>query len=453
MKLFKIVLLVALIAGLFVSAPIDKARAAIAYETCFQVQNLDVTDGTLLIQYFPQDANQAPISPATSPTISASGSYTACPITPSSGFNGSAVISSDVPIAAIVNVTGGGWGKYDASYDGFSTGALTVNLPLLFKNSYQYNTWFNIQNAGGSSTAHVKLTYSTGLEVNYTIEPNRAITVKQVDEAGLGNGVFAATVTSDQPIVVAAMEEGPTMLFGYDGFPDASLFPVMPLVQENHYGYTSGVQLQNTGTVPTTVTVNYIPSLAGTACSETQTIQPAASATFALNAFAANDTAPTTNTCANGSTFVGSAVVSGNTGSVGLVGIVNQHNFAAKKGAAYGTINPDNATDTVVLPLIMDRNYGFFTGFNIVNVGTAATTVDCTFSNSTYDFAAVTLAPGQAVTAVQGLAAGQTNLGAGYVGSAICKASDPTHKIASIVNELQGASTGDSFLVYEGFSK
>ena len=55
-----------------------------------------------------------------------------------------------------------------------------------------------------------------------------------------------------------------------------------------------------------------------------------------------------------------------------LVAIVNQLNPAGNKGAAYNAFNPTSGTERVVFPLVMDRNYGYFTGMNIVNVGSGS---------------------------------------------------------------------------------
>ena len=104
-----------------------------------------------------------------------------------------------------------------------------------------------------------------------TVGVNQAKTFDQSAE-NHSQTVFAAKLTSDQPIVVTVMEVCPTMLFGYNGFTTSVPNPVMPLVQANNYGYTSGVQIQNTGTQSTNVTVSYTPSAAGTACTETKSI-------------------------------------------------------------------------------------------------------------------------------------------------------------------------------------
>jgi hypothetical protein len=414
---------------------------ALSYTSCFQVQNLTSTVANITVSYY-QQGNATPTD--VSDTVPASGSKTYCPLSAvSAGFNGSVVISSDQAVAAVANVTGGNWASFDASYAGFSAGAQTVSIPLLMKGNYGYNTWFNVQNAGGAE-ATVQVNYSDGTSQTKTIQPNLAVTFDQATETHSA-AVFAATITSDQPVVAAVVEVGPTMLFAYDGFTAASPNPVMPLVQANNWGYTTGIQIQNAGGSPTTVTVTFTPSLSGTACTQTKSIAVGASETFALNAWAGSD-ANSDNTCVNGETFVGSASVTSNSASQNLVGIVNQHNFTNNKGAAYGTFNSGAATAKVVMPLITDRNYGYFTGFNIQNVGTQATTVACTFSNSAVT-AGATIQPGGAFTDIQ-----LNKLGNPYVGSATCLATGGDAKIVGVVNYLSSSGSTDTFMVYEAFN-
>jgi hypothetical protein len=449
MKLFNLAIGLLLLTAMAL-APTGSAMAAPAsYSSCFQLQNLDATDAIITISFYAQ-GSATPTD--VSDTVSASGSKTYCPLTAvAAGFNGSVVISSTTKLAAIANVTGGSpvWSGYDASYAGFAAGATTVSIPLLMANNYGFNTWFNVQNAGGSGSAAVHVAYSDGTTHNETIGVNQAKTFDQAAETHSAT-VFAATVTSDQPIVVAVMEVGSAstpMLFGYNGFTNiTTTAPLMPLLMANNYGYTTGIQIQNAGGSSTNVTVAYKHSLSGTDCTETHSIAAGASTTFALHAWDGTDAA--NNTCINGETFIGSATVSVNSASMGLVAIVNQQNFSSKKGAAYGSFDATGATATVVFPLIMDRNYGYFTGFNVMNAGTNDATVSCTFTGSGVTVGPTLLAPGQALTHTQ-----LNQIANNYVGAATCTATGTTPKIVGVVNQLLNTGTADTFLVYEGVNK
>ncbi len=438
MKRLHLVLAISLLVALAI--PLT-ASAQIVYNSGFQVKNLDESNSaTIQITFYNQDGS---VAARVDDTVAAGGSNTYFPLDAvSEGFNGSVVISSDRDIRAITNVLGNGL-DYGASYGGFTAGAGTVYVPLLMKANSGYNTWFNVQNAGSAATT-VSVTYSDSVTASCSnLEPGAACTLDQSTEAHAAGWVGSATVTASEPIVVTVMEVGPTTLFAYGGFASGSTDVAMPLINANNSGYVTGVQIMNVGSSSTSVTVSYTPSTAGTACSETKTVPAGESATFALQAFA---TTVSGENCANGVKFVGSASVSANSANQDLVAIVNQLNTGANKGAAYEGFDPTGATNSVVMPLIMDRNSNYFTGFSVLNVGSAQTTVNCTFTGSTHTESA-TLDPGGAMTPLQNGVIADS-----YVGSATCTAG-AGGEIVGIVNELNTVLTGDAFLVYDAFNQ
>jgi hypothetical protein len=434
MKLTRILIGIALLAVL--ALPTAGSFAQIAtYSSCFQVQNLEGQLATIVITFYARAGG----TPTTvNDTINANSSKTYCPLPVAAGFDGSVVISSDREVAAITNVFSTDGLDYYASYTGFQAGSGTALLPLLMKGNFGFNTWFHVQNTGTANT-NVTVTYSDGAAAAAcnNLEPGRACKFDQASEPHAAGWVGSATVTASggQSIAVTVMEVGPTTLFSYDGFTGGANNPVMPLINANNFGYITGIQIFNSGSAATDVTVSYTPSSAGSACTETQNVPAGQSRTFALQAFSAGG-------ACGAQTFVGSGRVSANSASQPLAAIVNQLNQSANKGAAYNAFNPASGTSMVVMPLIMDRNFGYFTGFSVTNVGSAATTVTCTFTNSSRTVSG-TLQPGQALTDVQ-----LNQLANGYVGSATCTA--PGGQIVGIVNELATSGAGDAFLVYEG---
>jgi hypothetical protein len=438
MKKLKFALVIALLMTLAI--PMVASGQSIVYTAGIQIQNLDTSNpANITVTYYNQDGSTAA---TVNDTITAGGSKTYYPLSAvSDGFNGSVVISSDREIRAIGNILGNGL-AYGASYGGFTAGATTVYVPLLMKENAGFNTWFNVQNTGSDPT-NVTVTYSDGVTASCSnLQPGAACTLDQASEAHSTRWVGSAEVTASQPVAVTAMEVGPTTLFAYTGFTGGSPDVVMPLVNANNAGYITGIQIMNQGDASTTVTVGYTPSVAGTACAETQTIPAKQSKTFALQCFANGANC----TCTPGAKFVGSAQVTTNSANQNLVAIVNQLNTGANKGAAYEGFDPNNATNTVVMPLIMDRNSNFFTGFSVVNAGDSATTVNCTFSGTSYTVSA-SLDSGKAMTEIQN---GQ--IASSYVGSATCTAGSGG-KIVGIVNELNSVASGDVFLVYSAFNK
>ena len=138
--------------------------------------------------------------------------------------------------------------------------------------------------------------------------------------------------------------------------------------------------------------------------------------------------------------------VTGSGKSSTMAAIVNQINATNHTSSAYSGFSPAGGTASVSLPLIMDRNFGYFTGIAVANVGSSATNINCTFTGTDYVVSQNNVAPGAALTDVQ-----LNKIANGYVGSATCTASGGDAKIAAIVNELaSGAPTDDKLLTYNG---
>jgi hypothetical protein len=410
------------------------AAGKFSYNVGIQIQNLSGSEASTTLDYYNQDGTSAGSFPL---SIAANDAETVFPIHAASGFNGSVVVSSNQPVAAISNVLGDG-GDAAAAYEGANSGGTTVLLPLLMQDNAGFDTWYNVQNVG-STDATVNVSYSDGSSAGpVVIKPGAAQTFDQSAETHT-LAVFSAVITSDQPIVAAVIEENNKTMFAYSGFNAGSTAPVMPLINANNSGFITGVQIQNAGASDTDVTVSYT-AVTGTDCSETQNVGAGESKTFTLAAFASGANGD----CIAGATFVGSATVTGNTNSQPLVTIVNQ--LGGKKGEAYSGFDPASASDTVVLPLIMDRNAGYFTGFNIVNAGASQTDISCTFTGTAYTASLSNADPGDALNDLQ-----LDSIADSYVGAATCTATGGDALILGVVNEL-GPGAKDVFLVYNGIN-
>lgn len=440
-----------LIAALATMAMVSSVAAApSSYNTGFQVANLSSNEAAIVVSYVNQDGTTAT---TVSDTISANASKTYFPIAADAGFNGSVVISSNEQVAAIANVLGDGF-AFGASYESFSGGAAEVNLPLIFANLGDFNTWFNVQNAAAPGGADVTVTVSyagqPSCNQTETIAAGAAATFDQSQHSCLpANYVGAATITAAGGNVVATvMQTSNATLLAYNGFTSGSMMPVMPLAAAANGGFYTGIQLQNTGDTATSVTVDYTPSLAGDACSQTANIDPGASATFAINS-------GTDCLGLGASTFIGSAAVTANSASQPLVGIVNQLLYVGDatpgdKGSSYNAIDTAVATGSVTFPLIMQNNSGFFTGFSVFNTGGSSADVTCTFSANT--LAGQTFVPAdvsETVASGAALATVQNTSSDSYVGSATCSAAGGA--LVGVANELLPGS-GDTFFTYGGFN-
>lgn len=425
------------------------AQYKYSYLTTINVQNLSGSQNTVQFTYYHgTGSNGTPGTQAYQTVITMLGNefkaLTTLPVP--AGFRGSVVLSSSQPLAAVSNISGNN-SVANASYVGSSAGATSVSIPLLMKSNYGYDTWFSVQNAGsGDATVNVK--YSDGTTASKVIKQGASEVFNQALESHAPK-TFSGVVTSNQPVVVTVVEESSTVLFAYNGFTDTSTTPVMPLINENNYGYTSSITLFNSGGAATNVTVSYTPSVAGAACTETQTIPAGKSMTFVTNAFTSTGT-PVTTTCVKGTRFIGSAAVTKNSASQPLVAVVNQHKLPTT-GEAYGAFAPAKATPKVVFPLLMERNYGWFTSINIMNVGTTTVDIHCDLTNTSVKINRPGIKPGTMINEEQ-----LNKIADKWLGSGTCYAYKPgtttidtSAKLVGVVNELLNGSN-DTFMVYEG---
>lgn len=451
-------LMFVIIAALMVFAvPIVSGQGGLSYNASVQVQNLSETDtANIIIEYYNQDGS---LDTQFMDSIPPGKNKAYFPIQVSTGFNGSAVISSDQKVAAIVNIVANNF-AFGEAYNGFSSGSETASLPLIMKGNSGFNTWFNVQNTG-SSAVDIEIAYAgTACTEIGNIAPGAAMTFDQETNTCLPSPYIGAAVVTAQAggsIVATGLQVGPTTLFAYNGFTGGSTDIIMPLVNANNSGFITGIQVQNADTLSTDVTLAYEPALeggkpAGAPCTETKTIPAGESRTFALYAFTfSGDPQPGTTNCVRGSRFVGSASISSNSASQELVSVVNQLNISANKGSAYNGFDPAVGTEMVVMPLIMDRNSGYFTGINVVNVSSTATTVDCTYTSSngsvSKTFTSDSIGLGESFNHLQ-----LSFLANGFVGSGICEANTAGAKLIGVVNELGSAASLDQLFSYEAIN-
>jgi hypothetical protein len=280
-----------------------------------------------------------------------------------------------------------------------------------------------------------------------TVQPGAAATFDQRGMTALGSKfVGSAVVTSSQPVVATVMqvgEGGAKILMGYNGFTAGSTTANLPLIMANNSGFFTGYQVQNVGTASTTVTIKYGQNIAGTfaPADDTVTLAPNASATFIQSGGKWA-----------GKKFVGSATV---TSSQPVVAIVNQVGAAAASvGTAYNGFDPGKSTNKVSAPLIMANNASYFTGIQVMNVGTAATKITVDYGTNlagTYNppNETATIQPGNSYNSIQNDGAWTGNK---YIGSATVTTGTAGDKIVMIVNQIWPAAPGDQFMSYDGFN-
>ena len=228
-------------------------------------------------------------------------------------------------------------GSEIASYDGFSAGAHTAYIPMLFRGAYggTYNAAFYIQNVD-AGTANITISYydSTG-----------ALTCSSVDtittQASKGywlpgtcvpaNWVGGAVVTSDKNIVAIGRPHIGAEVMTYSGFSSGSLTSYIPMLFRAAYGgtYNAAFYVQNVGAASANLTIKYYDSTGALTCTATDTVAKLASKGYWL---------PGTCVPAN---WVGGAVIT-STEPIVTVGrphigtqITTYNGFSAGSGTSY----------------------------------------------------------------------------------------------------------------------
>ena len=169
-----------------------------------------------------------------------------------------------------------------ASYDGFSAGALTAYVPMLFKNAFggSYDSALYIQNVD-AATGNFSIKYydSTGAltctVTDDTIAPlaSKGYWLPGLAASCLPDGwVGGAVITSDKNIVANGRPHIGAEVMTYDSFSSGSLTSYLPMLFKNAYGgsYDSAFYVQNVDPANTaTLTIKYYDSAGALTCTVT----------------------------------------------------------------------------------------------------------------------------------------------------------------------------------------
>jgi hypothetical protein len=330
------------------------------------------------------------------------------------GFQGSAIVSSNQDIRAIVTVTN----RYIASsglgdagsphfaagiYQGVNIPATTIRFSLAKNNHYNHTTTFFVQNAGSvaaTATATFKMPSSlpSGAVLDYTyttpsIGPGQMAVFTPNDARNAGNpppagngAVGSLTVTSSQPLAGTVLEHftaethATLVQATRSATPsdyDTKLFS--PNTKNNYYGRFSGLQVQNVSGGNINVNVSYVGSdfqtggvncIGQTYLDSHNNLPPGESWTFPSTAIPDKCFASATVTA---------------TGNV--IGQVNESFTTAyiastgryQESTVFSALPGNSATTIISLPLYKEDSFSKATGTTIQNVGSADTHVTITF--------------------------------------------------------------------------
>ena len=395
--------------------------------TGIQLQNVGTDKATVSINSYESNSSAAPIGKSVE--VPKDGSTTLLPqdLNLSSGFQGSAVVSSDQPLNAIVNVTnrqaaGNGitGGLAAAQYQGVNSPATELSFPLVKRDHFGKTTTFSIQNAG-SVAAKVYATFKVGAGTftfeSPLVEPGRMVIINpSAAQVPSGNGVSVGslTITSTQSLAGVVAEHGSeqpaVLLQSTRAFApnDGNAKAYAPIIKNEFFNRFTGLQVQNVSGASVTINVTYNGS-AGTCAGQTFTnsapnVADGASHTFVHLVGQAGNTMPTG--------CLASATIDAPGGKV--VAIVNEAfvssflsgggNGGRQEATTYSAVGDSAATTEVKAPLYKEHSFNKGTGLQIQNVGTGnATNVIATFvgSGGTFVTKPQTIAQGSSLTLLE----------------------------------------------------
>jgi hypothetical protein len=399
-----------------------------------------------------------------------------CPVP--AGFVGSAVVSADQPIAAIVNVnnrpTGSAAGQYRGT-DGADV-ATTIAFPLM-KNAFGgRTTTFYVQNAS-TSTNNITATFRVGANTftkSYNAVPANAMVVispADATPAVPAGAVGSLTVVGSQPLAGTSLEHEATAAVAQNLQASKAFTPndyddvaYCPLVRNNHTpnAQTTGIQAQNVGAAAQTVRVDYSYRI-GAGALQTKSVTSPSLAVGESFTFFGGDA---TNGIPSGA--LGSATVTG-VGGGNIAVVVNDRGFNTvnpNRVTTYACFSAGGASANVVLPLYKEFFGGNTSGIQIQNVGAGPATVQVayqptggstvTFSHSTpiavgssaTFFGVSSLTSPAGITVVSGNQASLNN----SFGGVVITSNQP---IVAIANEASNAPnpSGQDTKNYEGFNQ
>jgi hypothetical protein len=177
------------------------------------------------------------------------------------------------------------------SYEGALRGSPVASAPLLFRNRGGWSTGLQIQNVG-TEDSEVLVVYSAsdGSGQWYEgafVQPGSSVTFFQPAHPELPNGFVGSAVIisrNDQPLVAIVNEVNTTLnvAMTYRAFNEGTPTLAVPYLARRADGWSTGVQVQNLGTVTSTVALQIRAPDGSLVVANSQSVPPGDSRTFYL---------------------------------------------------------------------------------------------------------------------------------------------------------------------------
>ena len=360
------------------------------------------------------------------------------------GFTGSAIVAASEDVSVVVETHHSDGRAY--SYNGVAADlpnlgwgqvGTTIHLPLLMDNNSGWSTSVTILNTGSDTATFDFDYYGQNSGGPYqgpqgSLGPQASATYGQLGTNCPTNG--AGRITGDRPLaVIVSQSHSSGINAAYNGFSGDGVTTVnLPLVMANNYGWLTGIAVQNLGSAPANITVNYYPEHGSQYPNRNPetvyNVQPNATAIVVQSGGQWGS-----------ARWVGSARVIASA-SQPIAAIVNQ--AATGKASSYNGFAP--ASRLVVLPVVRNDYGGWSSGVQVQNLDSATANVvvrvngNQTWSGSIGAYRSVTLYP------VPGT-------GSGFQGPVTVECTNGK-PIAAIVNTV-ASGTGDLTMTYNGVNR
>jgi hypothetical protein len=267
-----------------------------SYNSALYVQNMSSTDpANITVRFYDVYGNYSGLMTARINPSSAAGYWIPFREMLPSVWSGGAVITSDQPIIALGRPH---IGNQVMAYNGFSAGATTINVPMVFKNKSGvggvYATAIYVQNVDPSNTANLTLTF---YHDNGTLTGSMTASLPSLASTGfwVPNREFlpdgwsgSVVVTSDRPVVALGRLHVNNEINTYNGSAgSASLY--IPLLHKDAFNgssYASAISLQNTQPFEANVDVTFFSKNGEPTCVYNNLVPPNGTLNFWLNNFA-----------------------------------------------------------------------------------------------------------------------------------------------------------------------
>jgi hypothetical protein len=358
------------------------------------VANLTDETATVIIVFYNQDGSEAlsfnggTIDPNGAKTWYLPSHVTDLP----AGFIGSAVVSSDKQVAAIVNTqlpSGTSPARVGTSA-GVISPAETMYATQVMKEYYGWNSYCAVQNTGADAVTVTATFYNASGAVADTdtqsIPGNASYIFDQSENTALsagfnGSAKFEGDATHPLAVVCNFYNSGAaassSQFHSYNGLGNGGDTLYIPRVVKDYYSYQSGLKIQNIGTEALDVTVTY----AFGSSTYTQ-VSPSIGPGQSWGPYMGDESQlPGSMAGVSGS---GSAVVSVNSPAANkvIIGTVNEDNRVnpAGRGVTYGAALASDASDTLIFPQVTSEYYGYSSGVQVAKVGSGTVSCSATYS-------------------------------------------------------------------------